>query len=509
MPKTKVKWQTVVDVKSDLLFLSTNPEGLKKQAILEALDIDYEYKTLYYFDNTVAYSNEDLKNFFNLVRKKLEKDKEYLFNFPDRVNKLAGNLLGYSTKIRRMKKLKDKSDTELAEIFSEYCKRVIAAFPLLLVIIPIEIIVVGEMEKFIREKLKKQNKLGKFEEYIQALTQRSVKETFFQEDYRNLLKIGKEIQKDKLLKIKFLKNSPTEFIDFLKKNRKILYNQLIDHSSKYSWINMYMFRRNPFTLVELVERLKDITDKDCDNTLKELNKKKKGVKLRFEKAIEDLEIIGELKRKIEVLPEYVYLRTYRLDIFTLSAYYARGFLLEIASRLGLDYDELIHLAFWEIRDALLGKSKVPKNLIKKRMKRYAAILLDGKFRIIIDKDELDSLQERKKKRKVVDVLEIKGNVACKGNAKGPVKVVMHPTQITKVEKGDVLVAPMTSPDFVVGMLKAVAIVTDHGGITCHAAIVSRELNIPCVIATGNATQVLKDGEIVEVDAKKGIIKRVE
>jgi phosphohistidine swiveling domain-containing protein len=508
MGSGKVKWQTVVDVKSDVLFLSTNPEGLKRQAIQDALDIDYEYKTLYYFDNTVAYSGEDLDNFFNLVRKKLDKDKEYLFNFSDRVNKLAGSLLDYSSKIRRMKKLRDRSDSELAEIFSKYIKKVIAVFPLLLIIIPIEIIIVGELEKYVREKLKKQKRLDRFEEYIQMLTQRSVKETFFQEDYRNLLKIGKEIQGDSSLKKKFSESSPSEFIDFLKKNRKALYNKIVNHNSEYSWINMYMFRRNPFTLVELIKRLKDILNKDCDNTLKELNKKRKKTRSKFEEAIEDLEIKGDLKRKVEVLPEYVYLRTFRLDIFTLSAYCVRNFLLEIGARLKLNYGELVHLAYWEIRDALLGKSKVPMNLIEKRMKRYAAILFGGEFRIIVDKDELDYLQEEKEKKKVVDVLEIKGNVACKGKVKGPVKVVMHPTQITKVEKGDILVAPMTSPDFVIGMLKAIAIITDHGGITCHAAIVSRELNIPCVIATKIATKVLKDGDVVEVDAYNGIVKKI-
>ena len=74
-----------------------------------------------------------------------------------------------------------------------------------------------------------------------------------------------------------------------------------------------------------------------------------------------------------------------------------------------------------------------------------------------------------------------------------------------MRKGDVLVATMTKPDCVGAMKKAAAIITDEGGITCHAAIVARELGIPCIIGTKIATQVLRDGDEVEVDANKGTV----
>jgi pyruvate,water dikinase len=68
---------------------------------------------------------------------------------------------------------------------------------------------------------------------------------------------------------------------------------------------------------------------------------------------------------------------------------------------------------------------------------------------------------------------------------------------------------MTRPEYISAMKKAAAIVTDEGGITCHAAIVSRELKKPCIIGTKIATKVLKDGDLVEVDADKGIVKILE
>ncbi|MDO9333125.1 MAG: phosphoenolpyruvate synthase [Dehalococcoidales bacterium] len=96
-----------------------------------------------------------------------------------------------------------------------------------------------------------------------------------------------------------------------------------------------------------------------------------------------------------------------------------------------------------------------------------------------------------------------GSSASPGIASGPVKLVAHPSQIDKVLKGDILVAEMTTPDFVPAMKRAVAIVTDRGGRTAHAAIVSRELGIPCVVGTEKAMSTLKDGQVITVDGSGG------
>lgn len=100
---------------------------------------------------------------------------------------------------------------------------------------------------------------------------------------------------------------------------------------------------------------------------------------------------------------------------------------------------------------------------------------------------------------------LKGAAASLGTAFGPVKIIHKPTEIDKVNEGDVLVTEMTTPDFVPAMRKASAIVTDVGGRTCHAAIVSRELGIPCVVGTGTATSTLKTGQIITVDGSKGVV----
>ncbi len=105
--------------------------------------------------------------------------------------------------------------------------------------------------------------------------------------------------------------------------------------------------------------------------------------------------------------------------------------------------------------------------------------------------------------KISEAPILSGSPASPGIGTGPVKILKSPKEIEKVEKGDVLVAPMTSPDYVPAMKKAAAIVTDEGGQTSHAAIVSRELGIPCVVGTKEATKMLKEGMIVSVDGSSG------
>ncbi|MFH1565139.1 MAG: PEP-utilizing enzyme [bacterium] len=98
---------------------------------------------------------------------------------------------------------------------------------------------------------------------------------------------------------------------------------------------------------------------------------------------------------------------------------------------------------------------------------------------------------------------IKGVVAFNGKAVGRVKIVNTVKQMLKLNRGDVLVSINTNPALMPAIKKSVAIITNEGGITCHAAIIARELKKPCIIGTKIATKVLRDGDLVEVDAERG------
>lgn len=119
--------------------------------------------------------------------------------------------------------------------------------------------------------------------------------------------------------------------------------------------------------------------------------------------------------------------------------------------------------------------------------------------------ELTALVEHK----IEEADTLKGQTACKGRVEGMVRVIFDPHDDKGFQEGDILVTSMTRPEFVPIMKKARAVITNEGGITCHAAIISRELGVPCVIGTKIATQVLRDGDLVKVDADNGVIRIIE
>ena len=100
-------------------------------------------------------------------------------------------------------------------------------------------------------------------------------------------------------------------------------------------------------------------------------------------------------------------------------------------------------------------------------------------------------------------MPLSGLAASKGRATGRVRVLHSRSEGDSLRDGEVLAAAITSPDWVPSVRRAAALVTDGGGMTCHAAIVSRELGVPCVVGTRNATTMLRDGELVTVAGSLG------
>ncbi len=157
-----------------------------------------------------------------------------------------------------------------------------------------------------------------------------------------------------------------------------------------------------------------------------------------------------------------------------------------------------------LRDAFLRKKTVAKSDLMRRMNDSAFLFRDDKATILTNKADLkiiDDILEKKETAK-----EFSGIGVSPGKVRGPVAVILSNADFAKFKKEQVLVASATRPDFVPIMKVAAAVVTDEGGMLSHAAIVSRELGIPCVVGTKKATMNLKDGDFVEVDADRGVVR---
>jgi phosphohistidine swiveling domain-containing protein len=184
------------------------------------------------------------------------------------------------------------------------------------------------------------------------------------------------------------------------------------------------------------------------------------------------------------------------------------FLKEIYKRTGARVSDMYFYDMKEMKDLFDGKI-LDEDLMRERSKGYVLISLKDK-QYILTGDEFKKLYLEVVKSRL-KISQLKGAIASRGIVAGRVRLLIHnkrnvSKEAEKFKKGEILVTEMTRPGIIMACHKASAIITDEGGITCHAAIVARELGIPCIIGTKIATQVLKDGDLVEVDADKGIVK---
>lgn len=154
-------------------------------------------------------------------------------------------------------------------------------------------------------------------------------------------------------------------------------------------------------------------------------------------------------------------------------------------------------------DEIINATTVPKSTLEKRNKHSYIYYQNGKVKMYYG--HLPKLEKQIGQK--TDF--VKGTVAYPGTAKGRVKIINTIKAISKFRKGDILVSLNTNPSLMPAISKAAAIVTDEGGAACHAAVISRELKIPCITGTRNATRVFKDGDMIYVDAISGIVKKAK
>lgn len=223
------------------------------------------------------------------------------------------------------------------------------------------------------------------------------------------------------------------------------------------------------------------------------------------------EVKGLKKEFLSVIKKTVKLRKQSEGLLGWGTDFYQEILDRIVQESKISVDLSDNLKVKEIINYFQSKRLPSKQLLRQRKK--GCVLLNDRFYFLRGKSIKEFFKEKGYKiaedKVEKEVKIIRGSTAYIGKAKGKIRFLPHHREINKFQTGEVLVAPMTTPQYLPAMKKAAAIITDEGGITCHAAIVSRELKIPCVVGTKIATKVLKDGDFVEVDADKGIVKIIK
>jgi phosphohistidine swiveling domain-containing protein len=348
-------------------------------------------------------------------------------------------------------------------------------------------------------------------------------ERFLEEQLKKLIKskTGNENSDyfKSLVYVKKFNESSKELIAILKlsryiKNKKIDINGRLaanlfkKHLDNFSWISARYHFEEVWQVENIKLRVGQYLAEGVDQKLKDVLAPRKEAEAATAEFIKKFKLNLQERQLIDLVKEFVFLRTFRTESLVKANFLMKPILRVAAKKLKLSVKDVLFLSIDEVISSLRGELNY-KSFILSRKKGYYIVLCDDIIKIFADKD-----------RKIIDDLDIfnvdaavnkniTGQIAWRGIARGAAKIVKSQIDIAKVNKGDILVATMTFPNYIAAMEKAAAFVTDEGGILCHAAIIAREMKKPCVIGTKIATQTLKNGDEVEVNANVGMVKIIK
>lgn len=290
-------------------------------------------------------------------------------------------------------------------------------------------------------------------------------------------------------------------------------NLLKTHLENWAWISTDFAVGKYLSVDGLEKRMDNLLKTDYKQRIQELGKMEREIKKEKEKIIKELRISKKDQKIIRFLSYNCFFRLYQRYNAAQLLYYGNNLWKEISKRLKLNsIDDLFFCTYEEIRDCLIEGKILNKKLIKDRQKKkfnFVAVCNPNKVNYYNGKEAVKFLDSQSFEKVKTDIKELKGTVACMGKVRGTVKIVLELSDMKKVQKGDILVSNETTPDLLPAMERAAAFVTDEGGLSCHAAIVSREMKKPCIVGTKIGTKILKDGDLIEVDAEKGIVKKIK
>jgi len=279
--------------------------------------------------------------------------------------------------------------------------------------------------------------------------------------------------------------------------------------NKFWWTNLGWENMRPHSLAYFKSLVKQkAKTKNLSKKLKDLESIVIKNRQKHNEYIKKFKLSKDTQHWLDVFDNYVRYHDLRKEMQCKCIYSFHLLLLEVSRRTKFKVDDLEWLWHHEIKGVILGK-KVDTRKVKQRKKWVGAMASFNKL------DLFDGLEARRVKlrelpEQEVKTSEFKGSGATKGLVRGRAKVCMGIMDaLKKMKKNDILVTNMTTPDYVPVMKIAKAIITTEGGLTCHAAIIAREFKIPCVVGTKVAMQVLKDNDMVEVNAGEGIVKVIK
>lgn len=484
-----MKWEKVTHSGKHhaMLFIDTVFKGYQEGVIRDFFQIKFNPTHYRQFDGARWWLKNEINEYISALENRERENPGFLFKKAEEYENLNVDFLEWGRRYKSHDFSRD-DNKKLLQILKEFVRQ--------LSIINALVYTAIMLDKFYTDKItqiiiKYEPDFEKQKEYLNAIF--SIDwglEAHFEKE--SLLKIAEMIKKVKLVtpKIKAL-------VD--------------EHVKKFAHLSILAFYGKPNDENIVITAAKNLAKKDIEAEKAELEKQIYNSK-KVKDIINTLHLNNDEVLKIKTLRKWTFIAN-NDDHYVMGAIYSLWSLwIEIARRFGISFDQFVEMRIEEIEDGL-RKGAIYKKLKEELTERGKASTLvwEGKDTVLLIGKKLEDY--RKKERRIEENLrnikEIKGLPASPGKAVGKVQIITDIRDIDKVKEESILVAIYTYPAIVVAMEKAKAIVTDQGGLLSHAAIVSRELHKPCVVGTAIATKVFKDGDLVEVDANIGVIRKID
>ena len=333
-------------------------------------------------------------------------------------------------------------------------------------------------------------------------------------EYRELLLILKDIINRPALKEYFISTETRMIVRGLPVKDKKISRRITRHTADFGWLG-YGTAGPGWDEAYFIDLLSSLARQgsEPDKLLVDLDNNRRQIERRQEQLARELKIDANQVQIFQFARDLIFSKGSRKDSMFHSYSVIENLFKEIGRRRYLSLRQVRYLYPHEFKEILLGR-KITAAILNERYK-FSLNFSTGRFEEDLNLSgekaaeflaSLNIIQED-----ISNVKILYGDCASPGRVRGEVKIINIPKDMVKMNKGDILVSFATTPDLVSAIKKAAAIITDAGGITCHAAIISRELGVPCIVGTKIATKILHDHDIIDVNATHGkvdIIKKV-
>lgn len=281
-------------------------------------------------------------------------------------------------------------------------------------------------------------------------------------------------------------------------DQTILDEKISEIITKYSWTKTSYGQKGIIAKEEILAEIQHF--KTANYSINKSQKQKKA------ELLKELRLSENILNYLNLIELFTVWQDNRKANILKSQFSLFTILESLSKSINVEFDLLAFLNFYsELNDEFLSRNDLA-DILRQRQQKSIYLLEKDNVTIYTGNDHDLIVKELNKNASKGYKDDIHGMAASTGVAIGMVRKIMNMGDISNMQEGEILVTSMTRPEFVTAMKRASAIVTDEGGITCHAAIISRELGIPCIIGTKEATKLLNTGDKVEVNANHGIVK---